>query len=277
MARVQATAYAFDPKARTITLTEAIPLDQMTSIRNLTTGDVLFLAEDYVSSPSSFHIEGNVIYLPTMSSKCQYTDRLEVLWETDGPIPSNPNSWTSYAPLWNPSFVGRVTMQRLRIADGKGREGHVLTSDDAGNARWAPVGGADLDDLEERLDDLEATRAPTASPTFSGMASMADARVSGNLVATSLSIPTPGMGQGRVLTSDMFGNASWETPSGNTYRYDQVSPASSWPIYHSLGREPVDVAVWVGGRRVYCDVEVVDTSLVVLTFADPTAGYATLT
>lgn len=291
MARVQAAAYAFDPRAATITLVHAVPLDSLTSIRNLTNGEVLFLAEDYYSSPGSFRMIGNVLYLPQVSDRCLYTDRLEVLWETEGPIPSNPNAWTSYAPMFNPSFVGTVTMQKLRIADGKAREGYVLTADAAGNARWAyPSGALPLATETEPgaiqlTGDLGGTalhpvvvgKAPIDSPTFTGVASAPEMRVTGNLTASDLSLPMSGMGEGNVLTSDMFGNAKWATPRGESYRFDQSAPSSTWSVNHPLGREPNDVSVWVEGRRVFCDVDIPSTSLAVLTFGAPVAGYVTIT
>lgn len=63
--------------------------------------------------------------------------------------------------------------------------------------------------------------------------------------------------------------------SGSGFQYNQNSPASSWPIAHSLGRIPA-VSVYVAGEEVFADVSA-SSSLVVITFPTPYAGVAILT
>lgn len=72
---------------------------------------------------------------------------------------------------------------------------------------------------------------------------------------------TPGLGSG--------GGA------GASIVYTQASPAASWPIEHNLGRFP-GVSVVVGLEAVLADVTYIDVNHLVVVFAVPTAGTATL-
>lgn len=56
--------------------------------------------------------------------------------------------------------------------------------------------------------------------------------------------------------------------------WDQSTPAATWTIQHSLGRNP-DVTVYVDDEQVFTDVEATSTHVVIV-FPYPRAGVAIL-
>lgn len=69
--------------------------------------------------------------------------------------------------------------------------------------------------------------------------------------------------------------ASLSGSAAQSVLHTQTTAAATWTIPHTLPRPPA-VAVFVGGQLVITDVENVPGAVVV-TFAQPTAGYAVLT
>lgn len=67
-------------------------------------------------------------------------------------------------------------------------------------------------------------------------------------------------------------------PSGlpAVYTYVQETPAAAWLIVHSFGFRPNVNVVDGNGEVVYCQITHVNTNQVLLNFAEPFAGIATL-
>lgn len=229
MARLRITDYVFDPSARTITFGSMVPaLNQISSIRNLTSGEVITLAEDIAAVPG-YRIVGNVLMLPYVGSRNFASDTLQILYEADGPIPHDPNGM-DFAPIENPVFEGTVTTPGLTVTGSHPTAGEVLTSDSVGNATWQPLPPGDAvpatttsqgsvrlaGDLSGTADTPTvpglAGKAGLDSPTFTGV--MGANQISASQINTlGLAVHTANAGTGKVLTSDAFGNADWE-PGG---------------------------------------------------------------
>lgn len=61
------------------------------------------------------------------------------------------------------------------------------------------------------------------------------------------------------------------------YTHTQAAPALIWNVIHGLGStSPDSVNVYVGGRKVYTDVDIVDANTITITFAIAQSGYATV-
>ena len=82
MSRVEVTDYSANPSARTVTLTglSAVVKEQIMSIRNVTTGETLYLASDAKSASLS----GKVLTLPANQyNRWSPSDSLKISYETD--------------------------------------------------------------------------------------------------------------------------------------------------------------------------------------------------
>lgn len=58
------------------------------------------------------------------------------------------------------------------------------------------------------------------------------------------------------------------------FTYTQASPAATWTITNNLGRAPAAVTVIVDGEVVDADIEIPNSTTIVVTFATPTSGRA---
>ncbi|AUS34590.1 hypothetical protein C1M55_28075 [Rhodococcus qingshengii] len=121
------------------------------------------------------------------------------------------------APTASPTFTGVVTVPGLTLAGATPATGQVLTADSSGVGRWASPAAATTVTFGavQLAGDLGGTaaaptvpglasKAPTASPTFTGTATFAVVKV------------TTGAAAGKVLTSDSSGVASWANPATAT-------------------------------------------------------------
>ncbi|MFM9261883.1 hypothetical protein ACKAMS_24920 [Rhodococcus sp. 5A-K4] len=123
------------------------------------------------------------------------------------------------APTASPTFTGVVTTPAVKVTGGTPAVGSVLTSDASGNGTWtAPAAGTSdatttSKGVVQLAGDLGGTaaaptvpglagKAPTASPTFTGVVTTPAVKVTGG---------TPAVGS--VLTSDASGNGTWAAPS----------------------------------------------------------------
>lgn len=83
MARKKVTSYSFDPLKETVTLTglSAVVKGQIVSVRNLTTGQTLYLASDAINAS----VAGKVLSLPvgTVTRNSSSTDKLDISYDDD--------------------------------------------------------------------------------------------------------------------------------------------------------------------------------------------------
>lgn len=294
MARRRIENWIFDPREKTIDLLQEVRVDQITSVRDLTAGKVIFLAADYLVSPMGFRMEGTVFHLPIMPSGLFPGDELEIYWDDEWPLISGGGG--QGVGTANPNFSGKLTTEMLRVTKGSGQVGQILMSvDNAGNLAWtdpnAVLSTGPATEHERgtiRLaGDLGGTadaptvpgKADTESPHFTGTVWAQDIRSSGRIVTTGLSIPTEDMGDGKVLISDAYGNAEWAPmPStgegGGTFGFvhNQAMPSAEWVVTHTLGRKPLSSTVVVGDEEVLADVKYPSEATVIVTFSEPRSG-----
>lgn len=79
-----------------------------------------------------------------------------------------------------------------------------------------------------------------------------------------------------VLIAGPAGPPGPQGESAASYLHEQVNSAATWSVTHTLGRVPNSVSIVVGGELVHTDVEFPSASTVVVTFAQPQAGYLRL-
>jgi hypothetical protein len=76
---------------------------------------------------------------------------------------------------------------------------------------------------------------------------------------------------GSTATITLTGGAS---SAGQQFAFTQAVPAISWNVNHSLNAVVDSVNVYVGGRKVYADVQIVDSNSLVITFSVAQSGVA---
>ena len=75
------------------------------------------------------------------------------------------------------------------------------------------------------------------------------------------------------ITTDGFA-ASGPVTAQSQYVHQQTVAAAVWSVAHNLGGDVDTVSIWVGGQRVYADVNIVNTNNLTITFASPAEGIA---
>jgi hypothetical protein len=159
-----------------------------------------------------------------------------------------------------------VTLQTglVKITGGTPGVGKVLTSDATGLASWADAatgtdnqtaaevpsnltGNIEATNVDAAIAELEAEKAPLASPTFTG-----------SIITPALQVTGGSPEAGKVLTSDADGLASWEEApggqsSGTTTGDMQYWNGTAWVVVAATPNEGAalqmisGVPTWVGG------------------------------
>jgi hypothetical protein len=159
-----------------------------------------------------------------------------------------------------------VTLQTglVKITGGTPGVGKVLTSDATGLASWADAatgtdnqtaaevpsnltGNIEATNVDAAIAELEAEKAPLASPTFTG-----------SIITPALQVTGGSPEAGKVLTSDADGLASWEEApggqaSGTTTGDMQYWNGTAWVVVAATTNEGAalqmisGVPTWVGG------------------------------
>jgi hypothetical protein len=159
-----------------------------------------------------------------------------------------------------------VTLQTglVKITGGTPGVGKVLTSDATGLASWADAatgtdnqtaaevpstltGNIEATNVDAAIAELEAEKAPLASPTFTG-----------SIITPALQVTGGSPEAGKVLTSDATGLASWEEApegqsSGTTTGDMQYWNGTAWVVVAATPNEGAalqmisGVPTWVGG------------------------------
>lgn len=158
---------------------------------------------------------------PSAGGVTSVAGRTGVIVIAEADVTNLTSDLTAKAPVASPTFTGTATTPALKVSGGTPGTGKVLTSDATGVATWQAAAGGSTSDattsakgIVQLAGDLAGTaaaptvpglasKAPTASPTFTGTATTPALKVTGGTPAA-----------GKVLTSDASGNATWQTVSG---------------------------------------------------------------
>ena len=104
----------------------------------------------------------------------------------------------------NLAIGANLSTPALQVTGGIPTSGHVLTSDSLGNATWqAPVDNSTVPSLDE-----VTTQGSSTSNTLTLGGLTVDRTLATSELQVTGGIPT----EGHVLTSDTFGNATWQAP-----------------------------------------------------------------